>query len=138
VLTPSPDRGLVLGRDRHRRVRPRRGGAPLSATATRYWMNSCRRSHTALTGHWPWCSLIAEGVQYRQHVLADCIAQSGVVRDLYDVAVEAIAAERRAFRFLLRDSPDTILSRSRQVMGLRCRPPGRGWQDRAIVLDRRH
>ena len=32
-------------------------------------------------------------IGYRQRVLADCIAQPGVIRDLYDVAVAAITAE---------------------------------------------
>jgi hypothetical protein len=57
-------------------------------------------------------------VIYRQHVLADCVAQPGVVRDLYDLAVESAEAERHVFAFLFRASPDTILSRSRQVMVL--------------------
>ena len=57
-------------------------------------------------------------VVYRQHVLADCVAQPGVVRDLYDLAVEAIDAERQVWGFLFRASPDTILYRSRQVMEL--------------------
>jgi hypothetical protein len=57
-------------------------------------------------------------ITYRQHVLADCVAQPGVVRDLYDLAVEAVDADRHVFGFLFRDSPDTILTRSRQVMAL--------------------
>jgi hypothetical protein len=57
-------------------------------------------------------------VVYRQHVLADCVAQPGAVRDLYDLAVEAIDAERQVWGFLFRASPDTILYRSRQVMEL--------------------
>jgi hypothetical protein len=57
-------------------------------------------------------------ITYRQHVLADCVAQPGAVRALYDLAVEAVNAERRVFGFLFRDSPDTILARSLQVMGL--------------------
>jgi hypothetical protein len=55
---------------------------------------------------------------YRQRVLADCVAQPGVVRDLYDLAVEAADADRHVFGFLFRASPDTILSRSRLVMKL--------------------
>ena len=54
-------------------------------------------------------------IVYRQHVLADCIAQPGVVRDLYDVAVAAITAEKQVIGWIFRDSPDTILHRSRQV-----------------------
>jgi hypothetical protein len=57
-------------------------------------------------------------VVYRQHVLADCVAQPGAVRDLYDLAVEAIDAERQVWGFLFRASPDTILYRSRQIMEL--------------------
>lgn len=57
-------------------------------------------------------------ITYRQHVLADCVAQAGTVRDLYDLAVEAADAERHVFAFLFRASPDTILWRSRQVMEL--------------------
>ena len=57
-------------------------------------------------------------IVYRQHVLADCIAQSGVVRDLYNVAVAAITGERHLFGWTLRDSPDSVLYRARQVMQL--------------------
>jgi hypothetical protein len=57
-------------------------------------------------------------ITYRQHVLADCIAQPGVVNDLYDLAVETADADRHVFGFLFRDSPDSILTRSRQVMAL--------------------
>jgi MutS domain V len=57
-------------------------------------------------------------ITYRQHVLADCVAQPGVVRELYDLAVDAAEAERHVFAFLFRASPDTILGRSRQVMEL--------------------
>jgi MutS domain V len=53
---------------------------------------------------------------YRQRVLADCIAQSGVIRDLYDVAVAAITAEKKIIGWIFRDSPDTILHRSHQVL----------------------
>ena len=57
-------------------------------------------------------------ITYRQHVLADCVALPAVVRNLYDLAVEAINAERKVFGFSFRESPDTILPRSRQVMEL--------------------
>jgi hypothetical protein len=55
---------------------------------------------------------------YRQHVLADCVAQPDVVRALYDLAGEAVDADRHVFGFLFRDSPESILGRSRQVMAL--------------------
>jgi hypothetical protein len=57
-------------------------------------------------------------IVYRQHVLADCVAQPGVVRDLYDVTVAAITGERHLFGWTMRDSPDSILYRARQVMQL--------------------
>lgn len=57
-------------------------------------------------------------ITYRQHVLADCVANPGVVRDLYALAVETMGFERQVFGFLFRASPDTILHRSRQVMEL--------------------
>jgi MutS domain V len=57
-------------------------------------------------------------VTYRQHVLADCVARPGVVRDLHGLAAEAVAAERHVYHFLFRASPDTILYRSREVMAL--------------------
>ena len=57
-------------------------------------------------------------ITYRQHVLADCVAQPEVLRDLYDLAVEGVGAERQVFGFLFRDSPDTILRRSLQLMKL--------------------
>jgi len=57
-------------------------------------------------------------ITYRQRVLADCAEHQGVVRELYDLAVDATYAERQVFGFVFRDSPDTILYRSRQLMGL--------------------
>ncbi len=57
-------------------------------------------------------------ITYRQHVLADCVAHPVAVRDLYALAVETISAERQVFGFLFRESPDTILRRSRQLMAL--------------------
>ena len=55
-------------------------------------------------------------IVYRQQVLADCIAQPGVVRDLYDVAVAAIAGEKKILGWLFRDAPETIVHRTRQLL----------------------
>jgi hypothetical protein len=55
-------------------------------------------------------------ITYRQHVLADCVAHPGVIRDLYDLAVEGVSAQRRVFGFLFRDSPDMVVSRSLELM----------------------
>ena len=39
------------------------------------------------------CLVSPGDITYRQRVLADCIAQPDVIRDLYDVAMAAITAE---------------------------------------------
>jgi MutS domain V len=57
-----------------------------------------------------------DDITYRQRVLADCIAQPGVIRDLYDVAVAAIIAEKKVLGWIFRDSPDTLTNRSQQVL----------------------
>jgi len=59
-----------------------------------------------------------DAIRYRQHVLADCLEQADVVRQVYDVAVEAIQSERKVYFGFLRDSPDSILNRSLQVLEL--------------------
>jgi hypothetical protein len=55
-------------------------------------------------------------IVYRQHVLADCIGQPSVIRDLYEVTIAAITGERHLFGWGLRDSPDTILYHSRELL----------------------
>jgi MutS domain V len=58
-------------------------------------------------------------IAYRQHVLADCIAQPDVVRELYDLAIEAINAEKEVLGWaLFRDSPDSIVHRTPQLLKL--------------------
>jgi len=61
-----------------------------------------------------------ESIRYRQEVLADCIEHPSIVREIYDVAVEGVLAEKKIslFLFVMRGSPGTILSRSVQLMGL--------------------
>jgi len=58
-------------------------------------------------------------IVYRQHILADCMARPGVVRDLYQVAVAAVAGEKKLFGWLfVHNSPDSILRRAREAMEL--------------------
>ena len=59
-----------------------------------------------------------ETIVYRQHVLADCLEQPSIVRELYDVAVEATQVERQPGMYLslTHASPGTILSRSVQIL----------------------
>jgi hypothetical protein len=59
-----------------------------------------------------------EEIVYRQHVLADCVAEPEVVRDLYQVAVTALVEEKKIIGWLFRDSPESILHRARQVLQL--------------------
>jgi hypothetical protein len=60
-----------------------------------------------------------DAIVYRQRVLADCLEQPTIVRQLYDLAMEALENERKAGGgFLGHDRPDTILHRSVQVLTL--------------------
>jgi MutS domain V len=59
-----------------------------------------------------------EEIAYRQQILADCIAQPDVVRDLYQVAIETITAEKKIIGWWFRDSPETIVHRTPQVLKL--------------------
>ena len=61
----------------------------------------------------------AEAIVYRQRVLADCLEQPAVVRQLYELAIEALENERKAGGGLWHsDRPDTILHRSVQELKL--------------------
>jgi hypothetical protein len=56
-------------------------------------------------------------IRYRQSVLADCLEQAAMVRAIYDLAVEALAAERHVFP-ALESSVDSVLSRAVHVLEL--------------------
>jgi DNA mismatch repair ATPase MutS len=58
-----------------------------------------------------------EAIVYRQKVLADCLEQPSVVIDLYNLAVEAIGAQRQVWRSFL-SSPDSVLNWSVQLLEL--------------------
>jgi hypothetical protein len=57
-------------------------------------------------------------IRYRQQVLCDCLRQPDVVRHIYSLAVDGVLTPKRIPFGWLRDSPDTILSRSVQVLEL--------------------
>jgi hypothetical protein len=59
-----------------------------------------------------------DAIIYRQRMLSDCIDRPVVVRDMYHLAVEALASERKVWGGFLMNAPDRILSRSVQVMEL--------------------
>ncbi|MGH9110274.1 MAG: MutS-related protein [Acidimicrobiales bacterium] len=54
-------------------------------------------------------------IAYRQDVLADCRAQPDVARQLYQIATDALAAERRIYGFL-RQTPSGVLRRSVEAL----------------------
>jgi hypothetical protein len=49
-------------------------------------------------------------IRYRQDVLADCIAQPDVIRQMYGVAVAAIKEKRQIWGFLSAQYPSSVLS----------------------------
>jgi DNA mismatch repair ATPase MutS len=51
-------------------------------------------------------------IRYRQNVLADCFSQPAVVRNLYDLAVEAITGERHVYRSIFINQGEPLLRRS--------------------------
>jgi len=57
-------------------------------------------------------------ITYRQRILADCIAQPALVRQIYDLAVAAIDGERRIWRSVGTRNPDFVLSTSLQALQL--------------------
>jgi hypothetical protein len=59
-----------------------------------------------------------EEIVYRQDVLADCLAHPDTVRQIYDLAVEGLEAERAVRLGWLRDTPDSLLHGSVQVLDL--------------------
>jgi DNA mismatch repair ATPase MutS len=60
-----------------------------------------------------------DAIVYRQRVLADCLEQPALVRELYALAMEALDNERRAGGGLWHgDRPGTILHRSVRVLQL--------------------
>ena len=57
-------------------------------------------------------------IAYRQGVLADGLAHTPTLQALYDIAVEGVAAEKHVRLGWLRDTPDSLLHGSVQVLEL--------------------
>jgi hypothetical protein len=57
-------------------------------------------------------------ILYRQHILADCLERSAIVRELYAIAVEAIEREKRVWGGILDRHPEGVLHRSVEVLQL--------------------
>jgi hypothetical protein len=58
----------------------------------------------------------APTIRYRQRVLDDCLRHAVVVREMYDLAVEALGAERQIWGLYNRSSPRAVLSRAVRVV----------------------
>jgi hypothetical protein len=59
-----------------------------------------------------------DAIVYRQQVLADCLEHPEIIRQLYQLAVEALENERTTGGLFSLASPDRILSRAVQVLKL--------------------
>ena len=59
-----------------------------------------------------------DAISYRQQVLADCLENPSIARELYALAGAAIRAEKSVWGSTFRDSPKALLQRSVEVMGL--------------------
>ncbi len=59
-----------------------------------------------------------EAIVYRQGVLADCLERPAIVREMYDIAVASIEAEKQVYRGTWGRSPNTILHGSAQALGV--------------------
>jgi DNA mismatch repair ATPase MutS len=59
-----------------------------------------------------------DAIGYRQLILEDCLQQPAVVRQMYDLAVEAVVGSKKIYRGIFSQSPDSILRWSVEAMQL--------------------
>jgi hypothetical protein len=59
-----------------------------------------------------------EAILYRQHILADCLEQAAIVRDLYQIAVEAIEREKKEWGWMSGRSAEGTLHRAIDVLNI--------------------
>jgi hypothetical protein len=57
-------------------------------------------------------------ISYRQRVLADCLDQAAVIREIYEVAAEAVAGSKKIYRGIFSRSPDATLRWSVEALQL--------------------
>ena len=55
-------------------------------------------------------------ILYRQNILKDCLNNSSIVRDIYDIAVESIDREKKSYFGFLMKYPSSILRSSIEVL----------------------
>jgi DNA mismatch repair ATPase MutS len=59
-----------------------------------------------------------QAIVYRQQVLRDCLDRADVVRQMYDVAVEAVLGSKKIYRGIFSQSPDSVLRWSADALQL--------------------
>jgi DNA mismatch repair ATPase MutS len=57
-----------------------------------------------------------EAIVYRQQILIDCLENPDIIRELYDITVEAIEREKNVRRAFLFESPDLVVSTTVDVL----------------------
>lgn len=57
-----------------------------------------------------------EVIRYRQRVLADCLKHEGIIRDIYNIAVDAIEQERKNYWSHFARYPSGVVRRSVEVL----------------------
>ncbi len=55
-------------------------------------------------------------ILYRQNILEDCLRNSSIVRDIYNIAVESIESEKKNYLGFLSKYPNSVLHRSIEVL----------------------
>ena len=50
-----------------------------------------------------------ETIVYRQNILEDCLKNSSIVRDIYDIAVESIESKKKHYYWFFGISPTTTI-----------------------------
>ena len=57
-----------------------------------------------------------ETIRYRQHAYRDCCDNAQIVREMYQIAIDAIEGERKELLELLRPFPSGVLHRAVEVL----------------------
>lgn len=67
-------------------------------------------------------------IHYRQQILADCLASSATIHEIYGIAIEAIESERKVWSLMWERDASSALHRSTDVLRLCVSPLRRLWQ----------
>jgi len=57
-------------------------------------------------------------IVYRQHILTDCLEHPSIIREMYDMAVDATERERKVWGWMSARYPDGTLHRAIEVLGM--------------------